>query len=482
MLVYAVDLGTTNTKVVLFDERLRRLASASTPTVLERDGDRVELSPARLLADVIDLLGRCARDAGVATAAQHAIVALTGQAESLVLVDAAGDDVRPAMSWLDDRAAVEAEELADRFDADEAFAVTGEPASSTTWPASKLRWLQRHEPEALDRAAHVLMLKDDLVRRLTGTALGERTTRGFTYLHDVRSGAPWAPMLDAVGIAADTLPPVVPAGTDAGPVLDEVAALLPPAASYRVNVGALDHFCAMVGTGSYVPGVVSESAGTVLSLSMLAPGFVFDPARRISFHAGLADDDVVLFAGVDGGGISLEWLRSAALGGLPFDELEQRLQQRGDRSAPIFLPYLTGVNPPDLLPHARGAFVGLDLGHDGTDLAYAVQEGVAHILRRNVDTFVGAREIVSTGGGSASAHWTQLKADACWLDVLVPDEAEATCRGAAALALVASGDLASIADADALGMPSVRRHVPRDRRVHDERYRLFDDAVRRLFH
>ncbi|MFM2475515.1 FGGY-family carbohydrate kinase, partial [Burkholderia cenocepacia] len=140
------------------------------------------------------------------------------------------------------------------------------------------------------------------------------------------------------------------------------------------------------------------------------------------------------------------------------------------------------VNPPDLLPHARGAFVGLDLGHDGTDLAYAVQEGVAHILRRNVDSFDGAREIVSTGGGSASAHWTQLKADACWLDVLVPDEAEATCRGAAALALVASGDLASIADADALGLPEVRRFVPRDRRVHDERYRLFDDAVRRLLH
>lgn len=484
MLVYAVDLGTTNTKVVLFDERLRRLASASAPARLERSGDRVELSPALLLDDVIDLVGRCASaaaDAGVDVGAHAAVLALTGQAESLVLVDDAGADVRPAMSWLDDRAAVEAIELAERFDAAEAFAVTGEPASSSTWPAAKLRWLARHEPYALERASQVLMLKDDLTRRLTGAALGERTTRGFTYLYDVRAGEPWAPMLDAVGIGAASLPPVVPAGTEAGAVLGSVAASLPPAASWRVNVGALDHFCAMVGTGSYAPGVVSESAGTVLSLSMLADDFTFDAERRISFHAGLAPGDVVLFAGVDGGGISLEWLRSAALGGIGFDELEQRLRARGDRSAPVFLPYLTGVNPPDLLPHARGAFVGLDLGHDGIDLAYAVQEGVAHILRRNVDTFAGAREIVSTGGGSASAHWSQLKADACGLDVLVPAEAEATCRGAALLALVAAGELASIADG-ASALPPATRYAARDARIHGERYRLFDDAVRRLLH
>ncbi|GAA2176223.1 xylulokinase [Agrococcus versicolor] len=489
MRVYAVDLGTTNTKVVLFDERLRRLAIASAPTDLVRSGDRVELSAPDLLETVLRLIRSCASrasDAGDMDAgSHHAVIALTGQAESLVLVDADGRDVRPAISWLDDRASIEAAELGERFDAAEAFAITGEPTPSTTWPAAKLRWLARHEPDALERTERVLMLKDDLVRRLTGRALGERTTRGFTYLHDVLAGTPWSAMLDFVSISAEQLPTVVAAGADAGVVREAVAAAMPPAASWRVNVGALDHFCAMVGTGSYLPGVVSESAGTVLSLSMLAGDFAFDPAHSASFHAGIADGDVVLFSGVDGGGISLEWFRREGLAGMPYDELETALLARGRRvrpsSAPVFLPYLTGVAPPDLFASARGAFLGLDLAHDRIDMAYAVQEGVAHILRRNVDAFGGARQIVSTGGGTASAHWNQLKADACGVDLLVPDEEEATCRGAAVLALVEAGELATLADADDLALPTVTRYRPRDASVHDERYRLFDDGLRRLF-
>ena len=67
-------------------------------------------------------------------------------------------------------------------------------------------------------------------------------------------------------------------------------------------------------------------------------------------------------------------------------------------------------------------------------MAYAVEEGVAHLLRRNVEYMApgSLHQIVSTGGGSASPFWNQLKAVVCGVDVIVPDEQEATCRGAAA--------------------------------------------------
>ena len=69
-----------------------------------------------------------------------------------------------------------------------------------------------------------------------------------------------------------------------------------------------------------------------------------------------------------------------------YDDLEAQLREyTNDRRAPIFLPYLTGVNPPDYFPDARGAFLDLDLAHGRIDLAYAVEEGVAHLLRRNVE-------------------------------------------------------------------------------------------------
>ncbi|GAA3604490.1 FGGY-family carbohydrate kinase [Microlunatus ginsengisoli] len=485
MLVYAVDLGTTNVKVVLFDEMLRRRAVAQAPAEYDRAGTRVEFDPVRLFEIVIDLIWQCARSFGD-TSAHRAVIAITGQAESFVLVDESGQPVRPGISWLDDRAGRQAAEMAERFDPGMAFRVTGQPEPSATWPAVKLRWLAEHEPASLSSAHAVLMIKDDLIRRLTGVMVGELTTRGFSYFYDVGAGSYWEEMLDFCSIDPGQLPGLVRAGLEVGSVRPAVRDRLPPAVDgYRVNAGALDHFCAMVGTGSYLDGSVSESAGTVLSLSMLAPHFSFDPASRISFHAGLRPAETLLFTGVDCGGAALDWFRRECLGGLPYDDLEQGLRGRRSAEAPFFLPYLTGVNPPDFFPDARGAFLGIELGHDRFDLAYAVEEGVAHLLRRNVDSLAASGdricEIVSTGGGAASAFWSQLKSDVCGVDVLVPHEQEATCRGAAALALVELGVLADITDADRLSRPDVVRYRPSGDHRHERRYRAFEDYLDRLF-
>ena len=249
--VYAVDLGTTNTKVVLYDDQLHDLAVAHAPMRYHRDGAWVEFDPDTVFETVLALINRCAERAG---RAGHAQIVVTGQAESLVLVDGEGRPVAPGISWLDERSVKEATEIAETFDAELAFATTGAPAPTPTWPATKLRWLQRHRPELLRAARRVLMLKDYVLLRLTGVAVGEETTRGFTYLYDVPSRKYWTEMLDFCGTPPEAMPELVPAGADIGPVLAEVADRLPSAASYTVNVGALDHFCAMVGTGSYKPG------------------------------------------------------------------------------------------------------------------------------------------------------------------------------------------------------------------------------------
>ncbi|MFW0795688.1 FGGY family carbohydrate kinase [Gordonia sp. CPCC 205515] len=482
MLVYAVDVGTTNVKVVLYDDGLRRLATASAAAEYDREGDRVEFDPSRLFDIVVGLIGDCARTYGDVTG-HEAVIVVTGQAESLILVDRHGDPVRPGMSWLDDRATAEVDELAANFDPDDAFATTGEPSPSATWPAAKLRWLAKHEPATLESTRWVLMVKDELVRRFTGTAFGEETTRGFTYLWDVRNRRYWDDMLDFCSVPVDTLAPVVPAGTEVGRVTEDARRRLPDALDYHVNVGALDHFCAMVGTGSYRPNSVSESAGTVLSLSMLASDWTFSPKRKVSFHAGLRLDDVVLFNGIDAGGAALDWYRREGLDNLAYDALERELTSRNHRDAPIFLPYLTGVNPPDYYSDAKGAFLELTLGHDRFDMAFAVEEGVAHLLRRNIDdlAFGSVREIVSTGGGASSPFWTQLKADVCGVDVLVPAEQEATCRGAAVLALVARGVLGGLEDANDLARPPISRFAATPSTVRRVRYHRFCNYLDRLF-
>lgn len=479
MLVFAVDLGTTNTKVVLYNERLRVLASARAPMRYHRHAAHVEFDPDALVQSVIDLINECAARTVLPTGRAHIVV--TGQAESFILLDSSGSPLTRVISWLDERSVAEAQQLAERFDPQTAFAITGEPEPVTTWPATKLRWLSHHRPELLRRARHVLMVKDYLLLRLTGLAVGEETTRGFTYLYDVRERGYWGEMIEFCGTTVDAMPELVPAGADLGPLRPEIACALPSGLTFTVNSGALDHFCGMIGTGSYRAGELNASAGTVLALSLLSPDWQFDPAMKVSFHNGIRPGETVLFTCADSGGVCLSWFDQNIAGGLDFDSVAAELDRRQLDDGPLFMPYLTGVNPPDFIAGARGAFLGLQLRHDQTDLAWSVMEGVAHLLRRNVDYLVAHGQqissMVSAGGGTVSAAWNQLKADVCGVDLRTPDETDAACRGAAILALASSGSLDDISTTEGLHQPTQHIYRPAPRPHRDIRYRQYESAL-----
>ena len=115
---------------------------------------------------------------------------------------------------------------------------------------------------------------------------------------------------------------------------------------------------------------------------------------------------------------SLRWFRDALA---PGDGV-RRPRRRRPTAVPagsdglLFLPYLTGERSPHPDPLARGAFVGLTLGHDRRHLTRAVLEGVAFGLRDGLDLMIAAgmpapTQIRASGGGIASALWRQILAD-----------------------------------------------------------------------
>jgi xylulokinase len=205
----------------------------------------------------------------------------------------------------------------------------------------------------------------------------------------------------------------------------------------------------------------------------------------VSFHAGLRPGDTVLFACADSGGVALSWFHQQIADGMSYESLEHELRERSFADAPLFLPYLTGLNPPDFNAAARGAFVDLQLRHDRVDLAYAVMEGVAHLLRRNLEDLVDhghrVRSVTSAGGGTASGFWNQLKADVTGLDLRVPAEPEDACRGAAILALAGAGVIDSPTSTEGLHTPPSRTYHPRADPARETRYRAFGDALTRLY-
>ena len=109
-------------------------------------------------------------------------------------------------------------------------------------------------------------------------------------------------------------------------------------------------------------------------------------------------------------------------------------------------------------------------------MAHAVMEGVAFVLRKNCEaiTAKGTKltSIIATGGGAKSDIWCQLQADITGLPILIPEEKEAACLGAAMIAAVADGAVASL-EAVAKAIRMKKTFTPHYSGAMETKYRRF---------
>jgi sugar (pentulose or hexulose) kinase len=483
MLFLAVDLGSTNTKAALFDEHMACTAMTSVPLGYIRESGFVEFD-----ADVYfdNLLGmiRSLFTSGGAPACELAGITFTGQAESLLILDKGGRPLMNAISWMDERSGAECAALEKRFSKEECYAHTGQLAALPTWPATKILWLRTHRPELFNAAAHYVLLKDYIVYRLTGRLLADRSIATFSFYFDIYENCYWHEMLSFLGVRADQLPPPAEPCTSAGTLLPDIAASLGLPEHTEINIGTLDHFCGMIGTGNIRPGLLSLSTGTVLGLSTMAA----NPVRRdtgVPMHYGFLPGSYVMLPAAESGGVSLEWLKNACLPNKNFRQIDAVAEQRRPGEV-LFLPYLVGANAPEFDLDACGVFYGLRSRHDAFDLALAVMEGVAHLLRKNCDKIQNCgtpiERIFATGGGAKSAVWCQIQADVTGVPVCIPAEKEAALLGAAMIGAVNAGVFPSLADAARQTVRFTRTFYPADGAVYARSHRqflaLYDAMVR----
>ena len=474
MLFLAVDLGSTNTKAALYDASMHCLAMRSIPVDYIRIDGFVEFDAAEYCDDLIALL-RSMLDAAAIDPATHIQITFTGQAESLLVLAANGEPLINAISWMDERSSAQCAVLDAHFSHAECYSRTGQPATLPTWPATKILWLREHRADIFGAAAYYVLLKDYIVYRLTGRLIADCSIATFTFYFDIYERRYWPEMLAFLGIRADQLPTLAEPCTDVGVLLPEMASALGVAGEVRVNLGTLDHFCGMIGTGNIQPGLLSLSTGTVLGLSTMAA----EPVRRdtgIPMHYGFQPGSYVMLSASESGGVSLEWYKSTFLPEIDYRELDREaaLRRPGDV---LFLPYLVGTNAPEFDLDACGVFFGLRSRHDAFDLALAVMEGVAHLLKKNCDRIQESgttiERIIATGGGAKSAVWCQLQADITGIPVCIPAEKEAALLGAAMIGAVSGGVFASLSDAAKAAVRISRTFTPEPSPVYAHKHRQF---------
>jgi xylulokinase len=480
-----VDVGTSGTRALAVTTEGELVAEADRPHELltPRPGWS-EQDPAQWWDATKAVL------AEVAARADEVIgLGLTGQMHGSVFLDAAGEVIRPALLWNDQRTAAECDEITERVGAERLLELAGNPAL-TGFQAPKVLWLAHHEPDAYARVAAVLLPKDYVRLRLTGEHATDASDAAGTLLLDVRARDWSAEILEALEIPREWLPAVFEGPEATGTLTDALADELGLPRGLPVAAGGGDNAAAAVGVGVVREGALSSSIGTSGVIFAHRDAFAPDPSGRVHAFCHAVPGAWHLMSVTLSAGGSLSWWRDVT--GEGFDALvgEAEAVEPGSEGL-LFLPYLTGERTPHLDPEARGGFVGLTVRHGRGHLTRAVMEGVAFSMRDGLEIMRGLGtpddDVRAVGGGSRSPLWLQLQADVYGRPVRRTVIDEGPAYGAALLAGVAAGAFADVEEASArvrLRDEVTEPDAERARR-YDELYRIYADlypALRDAMH
>ena len=450
-----IDLGTSEVKVLLLDRAHAVVASASHSLALHRPQPLwSEQHPADWWAATCAALDRLAADQPEAMAQVEAI-GLSGQMHGAVLLDQADEVLRPAILWNDGRSGAECGLLTQRVP--DLAQRTGNLAMAG-FTAPKLLWVQAHEPQVFERVACVLLPKDWLRLQLTGEKVSEMSDAAGTLWLDVAQRAWSQVMLEATGLSEAQMPRLVEGSQPGGELRGALAQRWGLRPGIVVAGGGGDNAASAVGIGAVRPGEGFLSLGTSGVLFVCNDRFRPNPASAVHAfcHAlpGRWHQMSVMLAAAS----SLSW--ATRLTGQPNEAAlladAARLDEAGRRTAPIFLPYLSGERTPHNDPLASGVLFGLRPVHGAGAIGHAVIEGVSFGLLdglaalREAGTQVSRLSLV--GGGARSALWAQMLASALDLEIVTHVGGETGgALGAARLAWLATG----AAEADVCVAPPV---------------------------
>jgi xylulokinase len=442
--VIGIDISTTATKAVLIDEA-GRVAGIG---VAEYDYQAPrplwsEQAPQLWWDGAVAAIRAVLASTGV-TGTEVAAIGPTGQMHGLVLLDDHDEVLRPAILWNDQRTGAACDEIRRVIGLERLIAITGNDALPG-FTAPKLVWVRDHEPEVWSQVAHVLLPKDYVCLRLTGTHAMDKADGAGTILFDLAERDWSDEVLVDLGIDRRWMPPTFEGPVVTGAITTAAAEATGLRAGTPVVAGGGDQSANAVGVGAVAPGVVALSLGTsgVVFATTEAP--LRDPGGQIHAFCHAVPARWHMMTVMLSAAGSLRWFRDALAPGVGYGELAA---EAGDVPAGsgglLFLPYLTGERSPHPDPLARGAFVGLTVGHDRRHLTRAVLEGVAFGLRDGLDQMLGAgmpapEQIRASGGGMRSPVWRQILADVLGVEIATVSTTEGAAYGAGLLGAVGAG-------------------------------------------
>ncbi|MCI9360567.1 MAG: xylulokinase [Hungatella sp.] len=453
-----IDVGTSATKTVLFDEKGNVVSSVSQEYPLYQPHNGwAEQKPEDWRDAVLKTLKEVVAESGVSGEDVKGI-GISGQMHGLVMLDEAGEVIRPSIIWCDQRTGAEVEDMLSIMPRERWIEITANPPL-TGWTAAKILWVRKNEPENYKRCRHILLPKDYIRYILTGEFATEVSDASGMQLLDV-AGRCWSEeVLEKLDIPREWLGKMYESCQVTGQLLPEIATATGLTTDTKVVGGAGDNAAAAVGTGVVKDGTAFTTIGSSGVVFAHSSQITIDPKGRVHTCCCAVPGAWHVMGVTQGAGLSLKWFKDnfcqdyvaqAEEAGVDVYDLINRDIEKipvgSDRL--VYLPYLMGERTPHLDPDCRGVFFGLSAIHTKAHLLRAVMEGVSYSLADCNDILkemgVQVDQMMACGGGGKSPIWRQMLSDLYDCQVKTVHQSEGPALGVAILAGVGCGIYESV--------------------------------------
>lgn len=439
MLYIGVDLGTSAVKLLLMDEKgeIKKIVSREYPLYFPHPGwseQKPEDWFKQSMDGIKELTAECDKE-------NVAGISFGGQMHGLVALDENDEVIRPAILWNDGRTGEETDYLNQVIGKEKLSEYTANIAFAG-FTAPKILWMKKHEPDNFAKIKKIMLPKDYLAYKLSGSFSTDVSDASGMLLMDVKNRCWSKEMLDICGITEEMLPKLYESFEVVGTLKREIAEALGLSADVKVIAGAGDNAAAAVGTGTVGEGMCNISLGTSGTIFISSKKFGVDEHNALHSFAH-ADGYYHLMGCMLSAASCNKWWNEEILKTKDFAAEQSRITKLGENQV-FYLPYLMGERSPHNNPDARAMFIGMSMDTTREDMTQAVLEGVAFGLRDSLEVArslgIQMERTKICGGGAKSPLWKKIIANVMNMKVDVIESEEGPALGGAMLAAVGCGE------------------------------------------
>ena len=474
MLYIGVDLGTSAVKLLMMDSegKIQKIVSKEYPLYFPHPGwseQKPEDWFEKSMEGIRELTAECDKS-------QVAGISFGGQMHGLVALDKDDNVIRPAILWNDGRTGEETDYLNQVIGKEKLSLYTANIAFAG-FTAPKILWMKKHEPENFAKISKIMLPKDYLAYKLSGSFCSDVSDASGMLLMDVKNRCWSKEMIEICGITEEQLPKLYESYEVVGTLKPEIAQELGLSADVKVIAGAGDNAAAAVGTGTVGDGMCNISLGTSGTIFISSKNFGVDEHNALHSFAH-ADGNYHLMGCMLSAASCNKWWNEEILKTTDFAAEQAGIQKLGENQV-FYLPYLMGERSPHNDPDARATFIGMTMDTTREDMTQAVLEGVSFGLRDSLEVArslgLKIERTKICGGGAKSPLWKKMIANIMNMKVDVIESEEGPALGGAMLAAVGCGEYPDVETIAAKMVKVVDTVEPDPELVakYEERYQKF---------